>query len=56
MPFLCRLNRHRRSASLAWVDGGFVRSACKHCGTQLVRTQPKTWVPVDGRFSLLLTA
>lgn len=55
MPLACRFNRHHRSASLAWVDGGFVRSACKNCGTQLVRTQPKTWVPVGGRLSHFLS-
>ena len=55
MALSCRFNRHRRSASLAWVDSGFVRSACKHCGTPLVRAQPKTWVPIDGRFSQILS-
>ncbi|WP_174290921.1 hypothetical protein [Sphingomonas bacterium] len=49
MPLLCRLHRHQRSASLAWVEGGYVRSVCKRCGTPLVRTEPKVWREIGGR-------
>lgn len=51
MSLICRLKGHKRSASMAWIDGAHVRSVCKRCGTQLVRIESKTWVDIESRMA-----
>lgn len=41
----CRRGRHQRSSNLAYHDGHYWRSACKHCGVPMLRDRSRTWRP-----------